>query len=158
MRKLTLFAPKLNNFRLVRKDKQVKQQLEEETSKVELPQSELIKANKTNVLLKKKMDDHYLANQTFQESLAKKTSEIKDHAEVERRVKHLQVLRVEIDIQRAEAIQLFQVADDKQYGNVERCLHALSTHVNHWDWKNFHKNTIFKPGNAKTVYLLSTTP
>ena len=89
---------------LFEENKDVKQQLEEATPKAESLQSELLEANKTNILLKKKMDDYDLAHKRFQEYLTKKTNQIKDQAEVEKLVKQLQVMKVEIDIQRAEAI------------------------------------------------------
>ena len=62
--------------------KEVKQQLEEATSGAESLQSELLEANKTNILLKK-MDDYDLANKRFKESLTKKSGQTKDQAEIE---------------------------------------------------------------------------
>ena len=67
-------------------------------------------------------------------------------------------MRVEVDIQRAEAIQLIQAVDGTQYGKLEKSLHALLTHANHWDWKDYEKYSIFnlKRGNVQnrlsTVY------
>ena len=52
-------------------------------------------------------------------------------------MKQLLVKEVENDIQRAEAIQLIQAVDGKQYEKLEKCLHALLTHANHWDYQNF---------------------
>ena len=54
---------------LFEENKEVKQQLEEVTSKAESLQSELLESNKTNILLKKKLDEYDLANKRFQESL-----------------------------------------------------------------------------------------
>ena len=137
---------------LFEENKEVKQQLEEVTSKAESLQSELLEANKTNILLKKKLDDYDLANKRFQESLNKKATQIKEQSELEKLVKQLQVMRVEIDIQRAEAIQLIQAVDGQQYGKLEKCLHALLTHAEHWDIEQYKKYSIFniKRGNIKT--------
>ena len=137
---------------LFEENKEVKQQLEEATSKAESLQSELLEANKTNVLLKQKLDEYDLANKRFHESLTKKTNQIKDQSEIDKMVKQLQVMRVEIDIQRAEAIQLIQAVDGQQYEKLERCLHALLTHAEHWDVEQYKKYSIFniKRGNIKT--------
>ena len=104
--------------------KEVKQQLDEATSKAECF-SELLESNKTIILLNQKLDEYDLANKRFQESLNKKTAQIREQTETEKLVKQLQVMRVEIDIQRAEAIQPIQAVDGQQYGKLERCLHAL---------------------------------
>ena len=56
---------------LFEENKEVKQQLEEVTSKAESLQSELLESNKTNILLKKKLDEYDLASKRFQESLKK---------------------------------------------------------------------------------------
>ena len=137
---------------LFEENKEVKQQLEEVTSKAKSLQSELLESNKTNILLKKKLDEYDLANKRFQESLNKKTVQIKEQTEIEKLVKQLQVMRVEIDIQRAEAIQLIQAVDGQQYEKLERCLHALLTHAEHWDVEQYKKYSIFniKRGNIKT--------
>ena len=137
---------------LFEENKEVKQQLEEATSKAESLQSELLEANRTNILLKQKLDEYDLANKRFQESLTKKTTQIKDQSEIEKLVKQLQVMRVEIDIQRAEAIQLIQAVDGQQYRKLEKCLHALLTHAEHWDIEQYKKYSIFniKRGNIKT--------
>ena len=65
-------------------------------------------------------------------------------------------MRVEIDIQRAEAVQLIQAVKGKQYETPEESLHALLTHANHWELKKYEKYSIFnvKPGNIK--HRLST--
>ena len=67
-------------------------------------------------------------------------------------MKPLQFMRVEIDIQRAEAIQLMQAVDGKQYEKLEKSFSALLTHANHWDWKDYEKYSIFnvKRGNIKS--------
>ena len=137
---------------LFEENKEVKEQLEEATSKAESLQSELLESNRTNILLKQKLDEYDLANKRFQESLSKKTNQIKDQSEIEKLVKQLQVMRVEIDIQRAEAIQLIQAVDGQQYGKLEKCLHALLTHAEHWDVDQYKKYSIFnvKRGNIKT--------
>ena len=137
---------------LFEENKEVKQQLEEVTSKAESLQSELLEANKTNILLKKKLDDYDLANKRFQESLNRKATQIKDQSEIDKLVKQLQMMRVEIDIQRAEAIQLIQAVDGQQYERLEKCLHALLTHAEHWDIEQYKKYSIFniKRGNIKT--------
>ena len=96
---------------LFEENKEVKQQLEEATSKAESLQSELLEANKTNILLKQKLDEYDLANKRFHESLTKKTNQIKDQSEIENLIKQLQIMRVEVDIQRAEAIHLIQAVD-----------------------------------------------
>ena len=48
-------------------------------------------------------------------------------------MKQLQNKQVEIDIQRAEATQMIQAADGKQYEKLEKCLLAFLTHTIHWD-------------------------
>ena len=65
------------------KKKQVKQKLEEATSKAESLHCEMLDANKTNILLTQKMDDYDLATRRFRETLTKKTNQIKYQAEVE---------------------------------------------------------------------------
>ena len=52
-----------------------------------------------------------MANKRFKEILDKKDTRIKDQNDTDKLVKQLQVMRVEIDIQRAEAIQLIQEVD-----------------------------------------------
>ena len=121
---------------LFEENKEVKHQLEGVTSKTESIQSDRIEANKPKVLLKRKLDEYDLAKNTFQESLTKKTNQIKDQSEVEKFIKQLQIMRVEIDIQLAEAIQLIHVVDEKQYDKLKRNLLALLTHANHWNWKD----------------------
>ena len=137
---------------LFEENKEVKQQLEEVTSKAESLQSELVESNKTNIILKKKLDKYDLANKRFQESLNKKAAQIKKQTEIEKLVKQLQAMRVEIDIQRAEAIQLIQAVDGQQYEQLERCLHALLTYAENWDIEQYKKYSIFnvKRGNIKT--------
>ena len=137
---------------LFEENKEVKQQLEEVTSKAESLQSELLESNKTNILLNKKLDEYDLANKRFQESLNEKAAHIKEQTEIEKLVKQLQVMRVEIDIQRSEAIQLIQAVDGQQYEKLERCLHALLTHAENWDVEQYKKYSIFniKRGNIKT--------
>ena len=137
---------------LFEENKEVKQQLEEVTSKAESVQSELLESNKTNILLKKKLDEYDLANKRFQKSLNRETAQIKEQTEIEKLVKQLQVMRVEIDIQRAEAIQLIQAVDGQQYEKLEKSLHALLTHANQWDWEDYEKYSIFnvKRGNVKS--------
>ena len=68
-------------------NKEVKQQLEEVTSKAESLQSELLESNKSSILLKKKLDEYDLANKRFQESLDKKAAQIKDQTEIDKLVK-----------------------------------------------------------------------
>ena len=132
-------------------NKEVKQQLEEVTSKAESLQSELLESNKINKLLKKKLDEYDLANKRFQESLNKKAAQIKEQTEIEKLVKQIQVMRVEKDIQRADAIQLIPAVDGQQYEKLERCLHALLTHGEHWDVEQYKKYSVFniKRGNIK---------
>ena len=137
---------------LFEENKEVKQQLEEMTSKAASLHSEVLESNKTNILLKKKFDEYDLANKRFQESLNKKAAQMKEQNDIEKLVKPLQVMRVDIDIQRAEAIQLIQAVDGHQYEKLERSLHALLTHANQWDWKDYEKFSIFnvKRGNIKS--------
>ena len=61
-------------------------------------------------------------------------------------------MTVEIDIQRAEAIQLIQAADGQHYEKLERCLHTLLTYGENWDIEQYKKYSIFnvKRGNIKT--------
>ena len=141
---------------LFEENKEVKQQLEEVTSKAESLQSELLESNKTNILLKKKLDEYDLANKRFQESLNKKTAQIKEQTEIEKLVKQLQVMIVEIGIQRAEAIQLIQAVDGQQYEKLEKSLHILLTHANQWDWKDYEKYSIFNVERGNVKSRLST--
>ena len=99
---------------LSKENREVKLQLDEVTSKAESLQSELLECNKTNILLKKRLDEYDPDNKRFQESLNTKTAQIKEQTKLEKLVKQLQTMRVEIDIQRAEAIQLIQAVDGQQ--------------------------------------------
>ena len=65
-------------------------------------------------------------------------------------------IRVENDIQRAEAVQLIQAVDGKQLEKLERSLHALVTHTNHWDWKDYGKYSIFDVKRGNIESCLST--
>ena len=56
--------------------KEINQQIDEETSKAESLQAELLEASKTNILLKQKLDEHAIANKRFQESLNQNCSDI----------------------------------------------------------------------------------
>ena len=62
------------------------------------------------------------------------------------------MMRGEIDIQRAEAIQLIQAVDGQQYEKLVRCLDALLTYAENWDIEQYKKYSIFnvKRGNIKT--------
>ena len=61
-------------------------------------------------------------------------------------------MKVEIDIQRAKAIELIQAVDGKQYEKLKNCLHALLTNANYRDWKDDEKYFIFnvKRGDIKS--------
>ena len=71
-------------------------------------------------MLKQNLDDYDLANKRFQESRTKMTNQIKDQSEVEKLIKQLQIMKFEIDIQRAEALQLIQTVVGKQYEKLEK--------------------------------------
>ena len=101
-------------------NKENKQQLKEATSTAESLQSELSEANKAKNLRRQKMDEYDLANKRFQETVIKKTNQIKDRSEVEKLIKPFQNMRIEINIQRAEAIQLIQVVDGKQFEKLQK--------------------------------------
>ena len=73
----TLEISECVTFDLFEENKEVKQQLDDATSKAESLQSELLGSNKTNNLLKRKPDEYDLANKRFQESLNKKATQIK---------------------------------------------------------------------------------
>ena len=90
---------------------------------------------KTNILLKQKLYD--LAKKWFQESLNKKAAQINEHTEQEKLVKQLQVMRVEIDIRRAEAMQLSK----------------LLTPDNMKNWKDvyMHSLLMLKTGTLNTI-------
>ena len=141
-------------------NRDVKQQLEEAASKAESLQTKLLEANKSNFLPKQKLDDYDLANKRFQGSLTGKTNHFKFQAEIEKLVKHLQVMKVEVDIQRAEAIQLVQALDGKQYEKFEKRLDALLTYANHWDWKDRDKYSNFnvKRENKKKPFINHLPP
>ena len=48
-------------------------------------------------------------------------------------------MRVDIDIQRAEDIQLIQAVDGQHYGKLERRLQALLNYAEDWDKEQFKK-------------------
>ena len=103
-------------------------------------------------MLKQKLDEYDFTNKGFQESLIKKLNQIRGQSEIEKLIKPLQIMIVEIDIQRAEAIQIIQAVDGKEYEKLENSLHALSTHANQWGWKDYEKYSIFivKRGNIQS--------
>ena len=92
-------------------NEEVKQQLDEATSKAESLKSELLESNKTIILLKQKLVEYDHANKRFQAPLNKKLTQIKEQTEIEKLVKQLLVMGLEVDIQRAEVVQLIQVVD-----------------------------------------------
>ena len=51
-------------------------------------------------------------------------------------------MRVEIDIQRVEAIQLIQAIDGKLFEKLEKCLHELLTSVEGWEVEQNKKYSI----------------
>ena len=61
-------------------------------------------------------------------------------------------MKVEIDIQRAEPVQLIQAVDRKQYEDLKKSRHSLLTYANQWDWKDCEKYFFFnvKRGNIKS--------
>ena len=61
-------------------------------------------------------------------------------------------MRREIDIQRAEAIQLIQAVDGQQVEKLGKCLHALLTYAEKWVIEQYKKYSTFnvKRGNIKT--------
>ena len=63
---------------------------------------------KTNIFLERKHDEYDNANRSIQESLNKKTNQMKKQSEIDKLMKQLQVMRVERDIQKAEGDQLIQ--------------------------------------------------
>ena len=71
-------------------------------------------------------------------------------------MEQLQVMEAEIDIQRAEAIQMIQAVDGKQYEKLEKRLHALLTHANRSDWKDYEESSIFNVKNGDIKSRLST--
>ena len=83
---------------LFEENEEVKQQLDEATSKAESVQSELLESNQTNILLKKKLDENDAVNKRFQESLNRIATQMKEQTELEKLVTQLQVKRVEIYI------------------------------------------------------------
>ena len=98
-------------------------------------------------------------------TLTKNYSNIKDQNAIEKLIKQLQTMRVEIDIRRAEPIELIQAVDGKQDEKLEKCLHAILTHANHWGWIDYGKYFIFKSPaqkkwkrsiTLKTIELLFT--
>ena len=58
-------------------------------------------------------------------------------------------MRMEIDIQRAEAMQLIQAVDVQQYEKLEKSLHALLTHANQLDYEKYSIFNV-KRGNVKS--------
>ena len=87
---------------LFKERKEVKQQLDEATSKTQSLQSELLEAKKTYILLRK-IDDYELANKRIHEPSTKKTSQVTDQAEFEKHLKQVEVMKVEIIFHCAEA-------------------------------------------------------
>ena len=61
-------------------------------------------------------------------------------------------MTVEIDIQRAEAIQLNQAVDSQLYEKLASCVHALLTYAENWYIEQYKKYSIFnvKRGNIET--------
>ena len=99
-----------------------------------------------------KLDDYDIANKSFQESLIKKATLIKEQIESEKLVEQLEVMKVQIDIQRAEAIQLIQAVDGKQCEKLGKFLHAVLTYAENRDIQQYKKCSMFnvKRGNIKT--------
>ena len=58
--------------------KEVKQQIDEATSKAESLQSGMLESNRSNLLFKQKLDEYDLANKWIQKSLNKKAAQIKE--------------------------------------------------------------------------------
>ena len=69
--------------------------------------------------MKQQPEEYDIANKRFDERLNQKTNQVKK-SESGKLVKHLQVMRVEIDIQRAETIQLIQAVGRKHYEKLEK--------------------------------------
>ena len=113
--------------------KEVKEQLDEATTNSVSLQSELLESIKTNNLFKQKLDKDDIDNEYFQESLKIKTEEKREQSEIKKLEKQLQVMGVDIGFQRAEAIQLIQFFDGKQYGKFEKCVRPLLTYAANWD-------------------------
>ena len=63
-------------------------------------------------------------------------------------------MRVEKDIRRAEAMQLFQAVDGQQNEKLERCLHVLLTYAENWDIEHYKRHSVFnvKRGSNKTRF------
>ena len=74
-----------------------------------------------------KLDEFDLVNKRLHESLNKKATQMREETKIQKLVKQLEVMRVKIDIRSAEAIQLIQAVDGKQYEKLETCLHELVT-------------------------------
>ena len=121
------------NSDLFEENKERNQQLHETSSKADSLQSELLESKKTNILLKQKLDEYDVVDKRFQESLNKKATQIKEQTKIEKLFKQLQKMRLEIYIQRAEAIQLIQAVDGKHYEKLENCVHALLTYAENLD-------------------------
>ena len=128
---------------LFEENREIKHKLDEATTKAESLQSKR-EGNKTNILLNEKLNTYDIATRRFQEFLNKETTQIKDQNEIEKLNKRLQVKRVEVDMKRAEAIQLIQPVDAEQNEKLEKCSHALLTHADHGDWDQYNEKSIFK--------------
>ena len=65
-------------------------------------------------------------------------------------------MRVEIDIQRAETLQLIKVVDGKQHEKLEKCLHALFTNAENRDIEQHNKHSIFNVKRRNIETRLAT--
>ena len=65
-------------------NKELKNQIEEATSKAESLQSQLLESNKTNILLEEKLDAFDVANKQFKEIPNKKDTRLKDQANIDK--------------------------------------------------------------------------
>ena len=107
-------------------------------------------------MLKQKLDEYDLAKNKIPRISNQKDKSDQRQSEDQKLIKQLQVIRVEIDIRRAEAIQIIQARDGKQYEKLQKNLHALLTPANQWDWKDYEKYSNFKVKRGNIKSRLST--
>ena len=143
-------------FDIFEEIREVKKQFDEATSRAESHQSELPASNRTNIVLKQKFDEYDRAYKRFQESLNKNSTQMKKQTEIEKLLKQLQVMRVETDIRRAEAMQLIQTVDGKRQEELEKCIHPVLTYAENWDIEQHRKYSIFNVKRRNTQTRLST--
>ena len=106
-------SERVTTSELFEENKEVKQELSAVATKPDSLQSDLIESKKTNLHLKQELEEYEMAKQKFHEPMKKKTNQMEKQSKIGKLVKWLQVINVENDIQRAEAIHLIEAVNGK---------------------------------------------